>query len=199
MKLSRAFIASSMVLACVCAAAILRARLNASRMTGTALTVRAVAHQWWWEFDYPSLGVRTSDVLYLPSATNVRLELTSADVIHSFWVAGMKESIDILPGKTHPLDLIVATPGELYGNCDSGCGCGTVCMRFRVLASSPGKFDRWAARARLLRSEFKPPQPGDAPACALNGGYEGHAGHDSSVSHLQRLLDGGNQPAPAQG
>jgi heme/copper-type cytochrome/quinol oxidase subunit 2 len=190
MKSSRASIASLMVLACVSAAAILVARMHARSGTGHALTVRAVAHQWWWEFDYPTLGVKTSNVLYVPSATNVRLELASADVIHSFWIAGMKDSIDILPGKTHPLDLVVKSPGELYGNCDSGCGCGTVCMRFRVLASSSGNFQQWAARERLRRSEFKPPKKDDAPACVLNTGHEGHAGHNIPASHLQRLLDG---------
>jgi cytochrome c oxidase subunit 2 len=97
-------------------------------------------------FDYPALGIKTSNLLYLPTATNIRLELASADVIHSFWIAGMKESVDVPPGKTRPLDLIVKSPGELYGNCDSGCGCGTVCMRFSVLASNPGDFSQWAAR-----------------------------------------------------
>jgi heme/copper-type cytochrome/quinol oxidase subunit 2 len=156
-----------------------------------SLVVRAVAHQWWWEFDYPSLGIKTSDVLYLPSATHVRLELASADVIHSFWIAGMKGSVNIMPGETHPLDLVVKSPGELYGNCDSGCGCGTVCMRFRVLASSPTGFQLWAARERLLRAEFKPPHTVDAPACALNAGHERQAERAIPTSHLQRLLDGG--------
>ena len=190
MKSSRASIASLMVLACVSAAAILVARMHARSASGSTLIVKAVAHQWWWEFDYPSLGIKTSDVLYVPSATNVRLELASADVIHSFWIAGMKESVDILPGKTRPLDLIVKSSGELYGNCDSGCGCGTVCMRFRVLASTPGNFEQWAAREHLLRAEFKPPPKVDAPACALNTGYERRVGHNFHKSHLQRLLDG---------
>ena len=96
MKSSRASIASLMVLACISAAAILVARMHAQSAGSSTLIVKAVAHQWWWEFDYPSLGIKTSDVLYLPSATNVRLELASADVIHSFWIAGMKESVDIL-------------------------------------------------------------------------------------------------------
>src|SRR5580658_5842811 len=157
MKASRAFIFSSIVLACVCAAAVFLARIHTRVVSGSVLTVRAVAHQWWWEFDYPSLGIKTSDVLYVPSATNVRLELASADVIHTFWIAGMKESVDIPPGKTRPLDLVVKSPGELDGNCDSGCGCGTVCMRFRVLASNPGDFKQWATRERLSRSAFKPP------------------------------------------
>ena len=191
MKSSRPSMASLMVLACVSAAAILVARTHARGVTRSALTVRAVAHQWWWEFDYPSLGVRTSDVLYVPSATHVRLELVSADVIHSFWIDGMKKSVNIVPGETHSLDLVVKSPGELHGNCDSGCGCATVCMRFRVLASSPGNFQRWAAHARLLRAEFKPPQGGGAPACALNTGHGRRAWHGSpAAGRLQRLLDG---------
>ncbi len=190
MKSSRASVASLMLLACVSAAAIFIVRIHARGVTGSALTVRAVAHQWWWEFDYPSLGIKTSDALYVPSATHVRLELVSADVMHSFWIAGMKDSVNIVPGETHPLDLVVKSPGELYGNCDSGCGCGTVCMRFRLLASAPRDFQQWAARERLLPAEFKPPPKVDAPACALNTGYDHHVSHNFHESRLQRLLDG---------
>ncbi len=81
MKASRASIASLMVLACVSAAAILVPRTHARSASGSTLIIKAIAHQWWWEFDYPSLNIRTSDVLYVPSATDVRLELASADVI----------------------------------------------------------------------------------------------------------------------
>lgn len=191
MKSSRVSIASLTVLACVSAAALVVARTYFPGMAGSALTVRAVAHQWWWEFDYPSLGVRTSDVLYLPSGTDVHLELNSADAIHSFWIVGMKESVDVIPGKARLLDVFVKSPGELYGNCDSGCGCGTVCMRFRVLARAPLEFQRWAAGARLRRAEFKVPRTTDTPACALDTGHDGHVKRDSPASRLQRLLDKG--------
>ncbi len=189
MKSSRPLVGFLMGLACIGAGAILLARILDAGVTRPALTVRVVAHQWWWEFDYPSLGVKTSDVLHVPSATNVRLELASADVIHSFWIDGMKDAVNIVPGVTRPLDLLVKSPGELHGNCDSGCGCATVCMRFRVLASSPGNFDKWSARERLLPSEFNPPHTRVVPACALTTGHAGHAGRDSSAGHLQRLLD----------
>ena len=191
MKPSRRLMGGLIGLACVGAAAVVVARLNLRGVSGSALTVKAVAHQWWWEFDYPSLSIKTSNVLYLPSATNVRLELVSADVIHSFWMAGMTKSIEILPGRTHPLNLVVESPGELYGNCDSGCGCGTVCMRFRVLASRPADFELWATRERLRDSELKVPRTPSAPACALTNGDERHAGRDSPATQLQRLLDGG--------
>jgi cytochrome c oxidase subunit II len=189
MKSSRTSIASLIVLAGVSAAAIFVARIHTRDVIGSPLTVRAVAHQWWWEFDYPSLGIKTSDALYVPSATHVRLELVSADVMHSFWIAGMKDSVNIVPGETHPLDLVVKSAGELYGNCDSGCGCGTVCMRFRLLASAPRDFQQWAAREHSHRSEFTPPHASDTPACALGTGQDGHAGYNFHESHLQRLLD----------
>ena len=190
MKPSWAFV-GLMGLGCICAVAVIVTRLNLGGVAGSVLTVRVVAHEWWWEFDYPSLGIKTSNVLYLPSATNVQLELVSADVIHSFWIAGMTKSVEVLPGEAHSLDLFVESPGKLNGNCDSGCGCEAVCMRFRVLARSPKDFERWAARKRLSRMEFRPPSKGDAPACALNAGRNGRARHDYPAGRLQRLLDGG--------
>ncbi len=199
MKSSRPLLGFLMGLACICAGAILLARILDAGVTRPALTVRVVAHQWWWEFDYPSLGIKTSDVLYVRSAINVRLELASADVIHSFWIDGMKDAVDIVPGVTRPLDLLVKSSGELHGNCDSGCGCATVCMRFRVLASSPGNFDKWSARERLFPTEFNPPHTSVVPACALNTGHDGHPGRDSPAGRLQRLLDQtastGNRPS----
>jgi heme/copper-type cytochrome/quinol oxidase subunit 2 len=137
------------------------------------LPVKIIAHEWWWEFDYPTLGIKASDALHLPSGRSIRLELQSADVIHSFWISGMDKAIDLPPGKTRHVDLEVKSPGELHGNCDAGCGCGTVCMRFRVLASTPSDFNLWAAR------QLSHPEPKAiartvlAPACAL----------DKSVDH----------------
>jgi cytochrome c oxidase subunit 2 len=189
MKPARAFIYASAGLACVCVAVLYSVRVHDRAATAPALKVKAIAHQWWWEFDYPSLSVRTSDVLYLPSSTDVQLELRSSDVIHSFWIAGMKDSVEIIPGKARRFDVFVKSPGELYGNCDSGCGCATVCMRFRVLARTPLEFNRWAAGARLHRAEFKVPRTTDTPACALKVGHDGHVNPGSPAGRLQQLLD----------
>jgi cytochrome c oxidase subunit II len=186
MKSSRVSTASLTVLAFMSAVVLFVAR---PYLAGSGLTVRAVAHQWWWEFDYPSLGVKTSNVLYLPSDTEVQLDLRSADSIHTFWIAGMKKSVDIIPGKARLLDVLVKSPGELYGNCDSGCGCGTVCMRFRVLISAPPEFQRWAVNEQLRPTEFKPSRTANAPACALNTGHDRHLKPNSPASRLQQLLD----------
>lgn len=188
MKSARALLFALTAVACIAALFSIVRTYNRASAADT-FAVRAVAHEWWWEFDYPSLGVRSSNVLYLPSGVEVKLELTSADTIHSFWIAGMKRSMKIVPGKARLLELLVKSPGELYGNCDSECGCGKVCMRFRVLASPRPDFQRWAASARLRGSGFKPPRTNGTPSCALNSAYPGHAKSNVSHSRLQQLLD----------
>ena len=141
------------------------------------LPVKIVAHAWWWEFDYPTLGIKGSDALYLPSGRWVRLELRSADVLHTFWIEGMDKAIDLPPGKTEHLDLRVKSPGKLYGNCDAGCGCGTVCMRFPVMASKPSEFNAWAAQQRVHPTSVIA-RNNAAPACAF----------DKSVDHRAKSV-----------
>ena len=138
------------------------------------LPVRIIAHQWWWEFNYPTLGITTSDALHLPSNRSVRLELQSADVIHSFWIEGLAKAIDLPPGQTKHLDVTVKSAGELHGNCDVGCGCGTVCMRFRVLASSPRDFNRWVAEQKSSPHPVTVARNSVAPACAFDKSIDHH-------------------------
>src|SRR5271170_6321661 len=54
-----------------------------------ALEIKVVAHQWWWEFDYPD-GVKTSNEMHIPVNRPIRLSLESADIIHSFWVPQLR-------------------------------------------------------------------------------------------------------------
>ncbi|MGO9603627.1 MAG: hypothetical protein ACLQAT_09565 [Candidatus Binataceae bacterium] len=173
MRISRPWIALMLAgVVFLCGALLLFPRwniLHGSRV----LPVKVIAHEWWWEFDYPTLGIKTTDALHLPSDRSIQLELQSADVIHSFWIAGMDKAIDLPPSKTQHLDLEVKSPGELHGNCDAGCGCGTVCMRFRVVASTPKDFNLWAANKLSHPEPMTVARNTVAPACAL----------DKSVDH----------------
>lgn len=120
-----------------------------------------------WEFDYPTLGIKGSDELYLPSERWVRLELRSAEVLHSFWIEGMDRPNDLPPGRTEHLDLRIKSPGTLYDNCDAGCGRGTVCMRYPVMASRPAEFKVWAAQQRAHPASTSA-RNNTAPACAFD-------------------------------
>jgi heme/copper-type cytochrome/quinol oxidase subunit 2 len=151
---------------CICAGLVLGARNLLFRDPKAALTVRAVAHQWWWEFDYPGLGIKTTDELHVPSNSVVRFELTSADVLHTFWMPGMSKAVPVAPGEPRVLNLKTRPAGKSYGTCDATCGCGSVCMRFRVLASSEKQFRQWVAQSLFGPPETaKRPPANAAPQC----------------------------------
>ena len=94
----------------------------------------------------------------------------------------MERPIDLPPGKTERLDLRLKSPGKLDGNCDAGCGCGTVCMRFRVLASTPSDFDRWAVQQKNVPHPLTLAHNMVAPACELDKSIDHHGSPKHSAS-----------------
>ena len=107
------------------------------------LRVRVVGHQWWWEFGYGA--VTTANELHIPVETAVELDLTSTDVIHSFWVPELGGKSDMLPGTTNHLRLFARRAGVYEGQCSEFCGIEHAWMRIRVVAESQADFDRWLA------------------------------------------------------
>lgn len=112
-----------------------------------ALTVRVLAHQWWWEFEYvlPQLHerFRTANELHIPVGHAVRLEMTSADVIHSFWVPRLQGKMDVIPGDTNVLRLTANTAGEYRGVCQEYCGAQHANMGIVVVADDSATFAKW--------------------------------------------------------
>lgn len=111
-----------------------------------ALRVRVIAHQWWWEFQYPDLGIRTASDLHLPAGQPVALELTSADVIHSFWVPQLGGKRDNVPGKVNWIVFTADAPGEYPGRCAEFCGVSHANMLFTAVVHSAEDFRTWVAR-----------------------------------------------------
>lgn len=60
----------------------------------------------------------------LPFATEVRLIVTSQDVIHSFSIPGLGIKIDAVPGRLNWASLFNYAPGSVYGQCSEICGVG---------------------------------------------------------------------------
>ena len=119
-----------------------------------ALTVRVVAHQWWWEFQYPSLGVTTADEVHIPANRVVHFELVSEDVIHSFFMPAIGGKRDVIPGQVNQITLVADVPGEYWGQCTEFCGTEHADMRFRAFVDTPGDFDKWVAHQ--LEAPVKP-------------------------------------------
>ena len=109
------------------------------------LTVEVVGHQWWWEIRYPGSGAVTANELHVPAGTAVRVEVRTADVIHSFWVPRLNRKIDLVPGKENAVVLDARSPGVYRGQCAEFCGLQHANMALLVVADPPARFRAWLA------------------------------------------------------
>ncbi len=112
------------------------------------LRVVVIGHQWWWEFQYPDLGVVTANELHVPAGAPLQLELQSADVIHSFWLPRFGWMKDAIPGRTNQMFVRVDQAGDYLGACTQYCGTEHAWMRIHVVAQPRDQFDVWAQQQR---------------------------------------------------
>lgn len=118
------------------------------RVPEGALEVEVVGHQWWWEFKYPELGITTANELHVPQDRPVALTMTSADVIHSFWVPRLGGKRDLMPGRATRLVFTASAGGRFLGQCAEFCGESHSNMRLHVVVDSSLGFERWVAAQR---------------------------------------------------
>jgi cytochrome c oxidase subunit 2 len=114
----------------------------------SALDVTVVGHQFWWEFNYPKLGIHAVNELHVPlsnpqSPTPTFLKLLSADVIHSFWVPQLAGKTDLLPNNVNELWVDPQQPGVYVGQCAQFCGVQHAKMLLRVYVDTPENFAAW--------------------------------------------------------
>lgn len=110
---------------------------------GDGLVVEVTGHQWWWEVTYPDHGVVTANEIHVPAGEPVTFRLTSADVIHSFWVPALGGKMDLLPEDTNTLVLRADTPGRYRGDCAEFCGLQHARMGLTVVAEPAADFESW--------------------------------------------------------
>lgn len=119
-----------------------------------ALVVQVQARQWSWLFTYPQYQIQIKDRLVLPLGRPVRFEITSQDVIHSFWIPAFRLKIDAVPGRTIFLTL---TPNQLGRmdleptlrvQCAELCGTGHAAMMATVEVISADQFAAWVDQQR---------------------------------------------------
>jgi cytochrome c oxidase subunit II len=119
---------------------------EAPAANATKGTVLVVGHQWWWEVRYPGTSAVTANEIHIPVRTPVRLEVRSADVIHSFWVPQLNRKIDTLPGQTSAIELYADRVGRYRGQCAEFCGLQHAHMGIWVYADPPDEYRSWLAR-----------------------------------------------------
>ncbi|WP_244545370.1 cytochrome c oxidase subunit II [Devosia enhydra] len=104
--------------------------------TPQPMRIEARAEQWRWVFSYPDLpgAAPTPDVLHMPAGQPVDIVVTSADVVHAFWIPRLGGKIDAIPGHTNIIRLLADRPGSYHGVCAEFCGTGHTIMRFMAEA-----------------------------------------------------------------
>lgn len=133
------------------------------------MSLKIVGHQWYWEYQYPEyenfgfdsviipeerlkpgeLRLLTVDnKVVLPIDTNIRILVTSADVIHSWSVPAFGVKTDAIPGRVNESWLNIKKPGIYYGQCYELCGIGHAFMPIMVEAKSKEDFLKWTKEAK---------------------------------------------------
>ena len=133
-------------------ASVATGRAVASLGSAEGLVIDVTGNQWWWDVTYenptPSLQVKTANELHIPVGRQVRIQLKSNDVIHSFWVPNLHGKMDLIPGRQTAIWLQADTPGVYRGQCAEYCGLQHANMALTVIAEASDDFERWLVAQR---------------------------------------------------
>ncbi|MBD8007029.1 cytochrome c oxidase subunit II [Bacillus norwichensis] len=127
-----------------------------------ALVVNVNAHLYWWEFEYPDLGIVTSQDLVIPTDEKVYFQVVSKDVKHSFWIPPLGGKLDTNPENVNKFWLIADSDkaeeaGNLfYGKCAELCGPSHALMDFKVKALPQKDFENWVADMQNTKEPVEP-------------------------------------------
>lgn len=130
-----------------------------------AVTIKVTGYQWYWGYSYPDMGVdefvssmlddekakasgepshlAVDNRMVVPVGEVIRLQITGADVIHSFAVPSLWVKMDAVPGRLNERTMLVKEPGVYYGQCMELCGARHGYMPIVVEALPRPQFDAW--------------------------------------------------------
>ena len=106
--------------------------------------IEAEARRWSWSFSYENDPRRsTEDVLHIPAGRPVDIAITTADVIHSFWVPRLAGKLDAIPGHVNVLRIEADVPGTYTGLSAEFSGHGYDNHSFAVIAHGPEDWQKF--------------------------------------------------------
>lgn len=149
-------IAPAIILAFVAVPTVLTIFKTQAKPARTDLVVKVVGHQWWWEFQYPDLGIVTANEMHVPVGSTVAVDIATADVIHSFWFPAIGGKRDAIPGRPNRIWFTPDTVGVFPGQCAEFCGLSHANMRMKLMVDSPAAFAAW------VELQKRPPAGGGA-------------------------------------
>lgn len=135
------------------------------------MTVKVTGSKWYWSYEYPdnediafdSYMVEEADItdpvkqprllavdnpMVVPVGKTVRVQVTGADVIHSFAMPSFGIKIDAMPGRLNETWFKADAEGVYYGQCSELCGQRHAFMPIAIHVVSDDQFQKWAAVAK---------------------------------------------------
>jgi cytochrome c oxidase subunit II len=160
----------------------------------SADTIYTVAKQWMWKFQHES-GQQEIDELHVPVGRNIKMVMTSQDVIHSFFVPAFRVKQDVLPGRYTTIWFRPTVPGTYHLFCAQYCGTDHSGMIGQVIVMEPKDYQAWLSRGGAFHSLSA---QGDAlfqqlgcSTCHHNEGSQGRAPNLTGVYGSQVQLEDG--------
>nr|YP_010627091.1 cytochrome c oxidase subunit II [Tremoctopus violaceus]ATR85791.1 cytochrome c oxidase subunit II [Tremoctopus violaceus]WBK26782.1 cytochrome c oxidase subunit II [Tremoctopus violaceus] len=132
--------------------------------TNPLLTIKVMGHQWYWSYEYSDFMniefdsymtplnelkqgsfrlLETDHHLIIPMKTNMRMIISSADVIHSWTVPSLGVKVDAIPGRLNQLNMYSNRPGLFYGQCSEICGANHSFMPITLEIVNMNTFYNW--------------------------------------------------------
>jgi cytochrome c oxidase subunit II len=136
------------------------------------VVVNVTGYQWSWQFQYqqysvpgsvtkyvtmngepwqPGHGTEGLPLLVIPTDRTVRFNLTSTDVIHSFWIVPFEFKRDVIPGHPNHFEVTPTRTGTFIGRCSELCGLYHSRMLFVVKIVTPAQFHRWITAQQVAQ------------------------------------------------
>ncbi|MEG9862084.1 MAG: cytochrome c oxidase subunit II [Parvularculales bacterium] len=133
------------------------------------ITIKATGHQWYWEYEYPDddgltfssimleeneLGseqyrlLSVDNPLVVPVNTTIRVQITSADVLHSWAIPAFGVKMDAVPGRLNETWFNATEIGTYYGQCSELCGARHAFMPIEIRVVERNQYDNWLNEAK---------------------------------------------------
>nr|WMQ72197.1 cytochrome oxidase subunit II [Okanagana mariposa mariposa] len=128
------------------------------------LTIKIVGHQWYWSYEYSDFLniefdsymksmnnlnknefrlIEVDNRMILPFNTQIRLMITSTDVLHSWAMPSLGIKVDAVPGRLNQVSIMINRPGLIYGQCSEICGSNHSFMPIVIESINNKMFLNW--------------------------------------------------------
>nr|AAM73844.1 cytochrome oxidase subunit II [Nipponaphis monzeni] len=126
------------------------------------MTIKIFGHQWFWSYEYSDFYniefesyminpmnkenfrlIEVDNKTIIPFKFNVRLLISSDDVIHSWTIPSLAIKIDAIPGRMNQINMFLNRPGMYFGQCSEICGINHSFMPIQIESININKFISW--------------------------------------------------------